>query len=521
MSAPLELAVLGDLRPENLRRIDFEYHVQTIASNSQEILGIQQQAFKLQLGQSVVALQQLDQQRQTNTALHAIGAELSNISSGISALHAESQQTRAAIESVALSLDGISDQLYRQQQELGTIAEILREPYETKAKELRDQADKWLSVGMKRSGRDRSEDFKDAMQLLEATIANPIGKQDYVAWFQIGWLFWRDGGRLAEAEEAFYRSQRLSEPEGDEWFIKAVRHLAHMQYLQGKYGDAVATIEKATSLKESLPPAANPEAAFEAARYYARTGDSRMMLVELEWAVRHSPALILTMYAEDDFSDYTDALVALHQKLATEAADNVAVRLANAQAVLGIAKEELRSGVLEYIIPVSAINIINQETVSHDRFDFLGHLDAESRVDAAASEIFATVEGAKMLHLERIDHEVQDTLRQIGSKRAAKEIRVQYGSPDSDAGLIEKLVKSAKVSSLKHELVALNAQEESVLLGFHMMTEKVLNAANALLAKLHEHKLSPPVIPRVQLEPASASRDRGKSATSFRSPWDE
>jgi len=39
--------------------------------------------------------------------------------------------------------------------------------------------------------------------------------QDYVAFFQMGWLLWKHDRDIAAAENAFYRAQRLSTSERD------------------------------------------------------------------------------------------------------------------------------------------------------------------------------------------------------------------------------------------------------------------------------------------------------------------
>ena len=63
---------------------------------------------------------------------------------------------------------------------------------------------------MKASGRDQEEWYKDAARLLRDVLDNPIGRGNYVAWFQTGWLKWKFQRNLAEAEEAFYQAARLS-----------------------------------------------------------------------------------------------------------------------------------------------------------------------------------------------------------------------------------------------------------------------------------------------------------------------
>ena len=168
-----------------------------------------------------------------------------------------------AIEEV---LERLSQQLMQQQRTLETIAELLHRPYEARALELRKEADKWLTSGMKNTGRDRDEDWKDARRLLNATIDNPVGMQDYVTWFQLGWLHWKHESDIAHAEEAFYRAGRLSAPSQDLYHVKSLRHSAYMQYLQARYQDAYATIQKALAVSRDY------NTMYDAARYSAKTG---------------------------------------------------------------------------------------------------------------------------------------------------------------------------------------------------------------------------------------------------------
>ena len=113
------------------------------------------------------------------------------------------------------------------------------------------RADKWLNHGMRNSGNEQEDDFKDAFRLLREVIKNPIGNQDHVTWFQLGWLLWKYKGELSEAEKAFYRASRLSTPQNDLYHKLGIRHLAYMQYLQGRHEDAYTTIQKVIGTIES------------------------------------------------------------------------------------------------------------------------------------------------------------------------------------------------------------------------------------------------------------------------------
>ena len=144
-------------------------------------------------------------------------------------------------------------------------------------------------------GRERDDDFEDASHLLQEVIKNPIGNQDYVAWFQTGWLQWKHFRNLPEAERAFHRAVRLSAPEANDYYRLSIRHLAHMQYLQGRHEDAYQTIQRA------IKAATDHDAPFDAARYAARTGRTAEAVALLDQCIDLVPATIITMFAEEDF----------------------------------------------------------------------------------------------------------------------------------------------------------------------------------------------------------------------------
>lgn len=295
---------------EYRRQIDLEYHVELIAENTEELKKSQISLLNHQVNLAEENLRLLGDvaQRQdiTNAYLGDISHDLrvmargvERLHEGISRLQTTAEKTLDAIHDLSHlvdeRLDQISQQMAQQQKTLETIAETLRRPYEVRVLELRREADKWLTSGMKNTGRDRSEDWKDAMRLLRLIVENPIGMQDYVAWFQIGWLLWKHEQNFPEAEEAFYRSYRLSTPNRDLYYAKGIRHLAYMQYLQGKFIDAYQTIQKALSTERDY------ETMYDAARYAAKTGQSQEAIALLDTCIDLQPTTIITMFSEVDF----------------------------------------------------------------------------------------------------------------------------------------------------------------------------------------------------------------------------
>ncbi len=173
-----------------VREVDNHYHLQLAAENSQQLLDYNKELLSLQGKQADVVIKSFeslnDVQREANSnlqdTLDVISRGLSDVNNSLENLAEVGTRTTEAV--VALSgivshgLRVLSHQIERAQQTLNEIVQVLRQPYETKALELRKEADKWLTLGARTDGRDQDENFKDAMRLLTATTENLIGKQD-------------------------------------------------------------------------------------------------------------------------------------------------------------------------------------------------------------------------------------------------------------------------------------------------------------------------------------------------------
>lgn len=298
--------------PERVARdIDNHYHLQMTAANTSQLIAYQTQALSLQRDAAIANLRGLAEiagrQDETNELLGQANGLLSCLVGGIDQLN---QGMDALNETLAQTLDAvyaqseilqqgfrqIAGQMLAQQQTLQQIADILSRPYETQALELLREADRALKTGMKANGRDQQEEFTDATRLLKQVLDNPIGSRNYVAWFQTGWLRWKNESRFAEAEEAFYQAARLSASNADLYHANALRHLAYMQYLQGKYEEAYTTIGKARRI---VPD--DHDIRYDAARYAARAGREQEALELLDKCIDQRPQTIVEMFSEEDF----------------------------------------------------------------------------------------------------------------------------------------------------------------------------------------------------------------------------
>jgi hypothetical protein len=195
------------------------------------------------------------------------------------------------------------------QEILERISRTLRDGYESDSLELRRKSEKCLRHGMKcePGDPDRAGHYEDAYGLLNLCVQNPIGKLDYSAWFKIGWLNWRHRNDLPEAEHAFNEARRLSKPSGDALHLLSVRHLAHMQYLQGKPNDARRTSIALRSIDDA-------DGLYDAARFAACSGDGEWLTL-LRRSILLEPLKIRMMHDEADFASTDDDLRKLENKM--------------------------------------------------------------------------------------------------------------------------------------------------------------------------------------------------------------
>ncbi len=226
------------------------------------------------------------------SAVDDMADELANVHG---AIERQTEMQRAAFLAVHAELTRIAGQLLESHHTLKNIEEVLRSPYEAQVRELSKNAIHWIDAGKKHSGREQSDDFDDAFQQLEEIIKIPKGNQDYVTWFQIGWLRWKHHKNVASAEEAFYRAARLSAPTTNAYHVTSLRHWAYMLYLQQKFEDAYQTIQRAVVLSREH------DVLFDAARYASLTGRNEEAVRLLDECIELRPTTIVEMFAEEDF----------------------------------------------------------------------------------------------------------------------------------------------------------------------------------------------------------------------------
>lgn len=297
------------------RVIDNHFHLEMIAENAGQMVEYQKNLLQAQQEACLSTISTIsrfekiaDRQDQTNSLLNAVVGDINQLVDGIGHVNFSLDNLAASAEKtidllfqqtgiLRRGFNEIALQMLEQKSLMQAIANTLCSPYETQALELVKEAENALAQGMKSSGRNQEEEFKDAERLLTKVLENPIGCRNYVAWFQTGWLNWKMEKDFPKAEEAFYQAARLSASKTDLYHSYSLRHCAYMQYLQGKFTEAYDTINKVlpTSQKDH-------DLLYDAARYAEKTNRTDEALELLNKCIDLQPQTIITMLSEADFS---------------------------------------------------------------------------------------------------------------------------------------------------------------------------------------------------------------------------
>jgi curved DNA-binding protein CbpA len=138
-----------------------------------------------------------------------------------------------------------------QEQSLAATSQALCAHYEPSLQELASVGERALRQGIQSSGRERDDEFNDALRILKSVLESPIGSRNYVAWFQVGWLQWKMG-QLDACAESFYQAVRLSasdtNPSAKRYQVLSLLHLAHAASLQSRFTDAHQCLDRATQI---------------------------------------------------------------------------------------------------------------------------------------------------------------------------------------------------------------------------------------------------------------------------------
>ena len=427
MSAPLSYFLFQGGLPERVREIDQNYHVESIAQNTGQIRDLQVEILRSQAavvatdmrGFSALA-SRLDHGNATLEAIQR-STELHGDAT-LEAIHRSAEflsdtlqggldNLSDSLAAVSATLNTIAGEILQQRDILEQIAEQLRRPYEAQVLELRSEAHRCLTRGMRNVGRDRDEDWKDALRLLHATTENPIGMQDYVAWFQLGWLRWKHENNVQSAEEAFYRAQRLSAQAGDLYHVKSLRHLAHMRYLLGDKEGAWQAIEKALAVCGD-----DHNTLYDAARYaaattrYDRAGDLLSSCIDLR------PTTLVTMFGEQDWTVNTFLHEVALKKL-MEARRRAKSDIESWERARAAVAEAERLSQVRLRLPSRCNTDTRKVRETLDRADVFQALGLERQAREASTAAYAVARKTLLVEGSRIEKTVSDLAEELASRR--------------------------------------------------------------------------------------------------------
>jgi tetratricopeptide (TPR) repeat protein len=442
MDTPLIQYVQDINTPYQRRTRDIEnhYHLQMAAENTNQIR--QYAAASLAL-QAEAAWQQ-------HQDMADLGYSLDNIQWAIEAQTEEIRDLGETARRIEQSLDywlqELAEGIARQQVTMDEIADTLRRPLETTVKELLQHAHHAIASGGRSDGRRRAGWYQDALDLLSQAVQNPVGKQDYIAWFQTGFVLWKRDERLAEAAEAFDRAARLSQPAGDVYYWESLRHLAYMYYLQGDYTGALEAI------REALRASENPHTLFDGARYWARNGNPNEAVHLLEQGIEQKPIMIVEMLSEEDFGGMLDHLRVLTERLVTAARSKVRSLLDEWSATLANWQRIQKAGSFSVRDPQELTQQRVDELMDELKIaDYLRCLAMAEEATAARTELeehaadaWGREEELRRATLTDIESSIKQTAQQ--AEADCEEVQAQVGSSRETHGCLLGLM--AVLSSL-------------------------------------------------------------------------
>ena len=315
--APLSDSIAGRLVSTTTREINNEYHLGLIADDSKllrsELLAIR----KGQVGAAVLnregqmeILRNLD----VGNQLHRVSNELlGGLAGDMYSLLGEAERTNEHLVAIEGALEQLNEtiqqgfdavvgeltqvvsMLQQNQKKLTEIGYILRNPNETEALEFLRKGVSWLVTAEKTIGPDQHKLWNHALEQFRSVVDNKIGKDMYVAWFNIGYLSWKHLGDLVEAEKAFDQAQLFSAPSRNLWHTKSLRYMAGMQDKQGDFERAWQTINRALAVNREY------NSLYAAARFAWKTNRRAEATELLDECIELVPETIDDMFGEEDF----------------------------------------------------------------------------------------------------------------------------------------------------------------------------------------------------------------------------
>jgi tetratricopeptide (TPR) repeat protein len=320
--------------------------------------------------------------------------------------------TNALSEAIRREVAEATTGLLERQKALQDIAESLSRLHQPALQKMRNEANTALTNGMRASGRDRVEDFKDALRLFRTIQEDAVSGRDYTVWFNIGWLLWKMEEDLPEAEEAFYQATRLSASTADQFHALSLRHLAYMQYLQGKLKPAHATLAKALAAAPD-----DPDTLYDGARYAARVGRQAEVMADMDRCFDRNPLLLTLAFTEPDFVE-TGLDAAIAELLKTKR-EQMLSQIKREAGRLGTATQMATEAAARAEVEISLPDEANEPIDAAQLFatvndaDFFSIRDAARKVVGRADTIKRVVEATLNGAISGFDNDAERVQKQL------------------------------------------------------------------------------------------------------------
>lgn len=247
-----------------------------------------------------------------------------------------SEFTDEIVNAICISQQRISEHLEVINNELNTvncnlirIEEGIINPAEVQVQELIRRTNHLIREATLSKGEWQADNIKDALFVLKEAAKSPHGITNGFVWFQKGYCLWQsckdenDTNILEEAKQAFDRSARLFTAINFQYFVKALRHKAHMCYLLKDYVGAEASLLNIDTHKMDI------DTSYDLARYKAVIGKNDEALKILWNCINNRSSLSITIFADIDFVRMRSSIANLIEKLSVALKEDIFQRSSN------------------------------------------------------------------------------------------------------------------------------------------------------------------------------------------------
>jgi tetratricopeptide (TPR) repeat protein len=302
-----------------------------------------------------------------------------------------------------------TEEILDHQARLQQISQAQRQRHQPDKTAILDEADGALRNGMRGSGRDRTEDLKDALRMYRSVLNDPVSGRDYAIWFNVGWILWQLESNLPEAEEAFYQAARLSGSVTDLLHLYSLRHLAYMEALQGKNREAYVTITKA--LAQSPDDA---DLLYDAGRYAARLERLDNGAVLMEKAFDAKPLFLVLALSEPDFQEMglEPRVRGFLSDRREKAIADVQTERARFQRAVSAIREAAEQSGLTITLPEALSQEVESASLPSGA-DFFSLREMAPRIAHSTHAALETANGVLQQNIERISGEIEGYQKQV------------------------------------------------------------------------------------------------------------